>query len=192
MMGRVPGPDDLIVPLPPDAAEHRLAPRRTVPVEGLFEHAMRYKDLPALRWWHRRHYDMRVTFITLATEDGTRPDVIETRVTHSRKARNVFDGYNRGHHWERTCAEISKLRIRRGLQSTAIEQPLPASGGPEPLPFRCSPCKCRKPWKNLATLGMQPRRHTHADSEPRQYRTSAREFPGVIYRASSPPLPHWP
>jgi len=35
----------------------------------------------------------------------------------------VFDGYNRGLHWERTCAEISKLRITRGPQSTAIEQP---------------------------------------------------------------------
>jgi hypothetical protein len=78
---------------------------------------------------------MRATFITLAIEDGADPDVIETRVTHSRKARNVFDGYNRGLHWERTCAEISKLRITRGPQSTAIEQPLPAGGGPEPLLF---------------------------------------------------------
>jgi len=46
---------------------------------------------------------MRATFITLAIEDGADPDVIETRVTHTRKARNVFDGYNRGLHWERTC-----------------------------------------------------------------------------------------
>jgi hypothetical protein len=71
---------------------------------------------------------MRTTSITLATEDGTDPDVIETRVTHIRKARNVFDGYNRGLHWERTCAEISKLRITRGPQSTAIEQPIAAGG----------------------------------------------------------------
>ena len=78
---------------------------------------------------------MRATFITLAIEDGADLDVIETRVTHSRKARNVFDGYNRGLHWERTCAEISKLRITRGPQSTKIEQPLPAGGEPEPLLF---------------------------------------------------------
>src|SRR5882724_8672202 len=78
---------------------------------------------------------MRATFITLAIEDGADPDVIETRVTHTRKARNVFDGYNRGLHWERTCSEISKLRITRGPQTSAIEQPLPAGGGHEPLPF---------------------------------------------------------
>jgi hypothetical protein len=39
----------------------------------------------------------------------------------------VFDGYNRGLHWERTCAEISKIRITRGPQTSAIGQPL--SGG---------------------------------------------------------------
>jgi hypothetical protein len=47
----------------------------------------RDRDLPALGWRHRGHYDMRATFITLAIEDGADPDVIETRVTHSRKAR---------------------------------------------------------------------------------------------------------
>jgi hypothetical protein len=72
---------------------------------------------------------MRATFITLAIEDGADPDVIETRVTHTRKARNVFDGYNRGLHWERTCAEISKLWITRGSQSTAIDnRSRPAAG----------------------------------------------------------------
>jgi hypothetical protein len=47
----------------------------------------------------------------------------------------VFDAYNRGLHRERTCAEISKLRITRGPQGAAIEQPLPAGGGAEPLLF---------------------------------------------------------
>jgi hypothetical protein len=83
----------------------------------------RDEDLPALEWRHRRHYDMRTTFITLAIEDGADPDVLETRVTHTRKARNAFDGYNRGLHWDRTCTEISKLRIARGPRSSAIEQP---------------------------------------------------------------------
>jgi len=63
---------------------------------------------------------MRATFITLAIEDGADPDVIETRMTHTRKARNVFDGYNRGLHWERTCSEILKFRITRGPQTSAI------------------------------------------------------------------------
>lgn len=109
MMGRGPGPDDLIVPLPPDAARRRRArhgePHRSNDYSGT---RWRDKDLRALGWWHRRHYDMRATFITRAIEDGADPDVIETRVTHTRKARNVFDGYNRGLHWERTCSEILK------------------------------------------------------------------------------------
>ena len=56
---------------------------------------------------------MRATFITLAIEDGADPEILETRVTHTRKSRNAFDGYNRGLHWERTCAELSELRIAR-------------------------------------------------------------------------------
>jgi hypothetical protein len=52
--------------------------------------------LPALGWRHRRHYDMRATFIMLAIEDGADADVIETRITHTRKSRNAFAGYSRG------------------------------------------------------------------------------------------------
>jgi hypothetical protein len=86
-------------------------------------------DLPALGWRHRRHYDMRATFITLAIDDGADPDVFETRVTHTRKSRSAFDGYNRGLQWERTCAELSKLRITRGGRSSAAEQPIAAGSG---------------------------------------------------------------
>ena len=72
----------------PDAAERRRArhgePYRSNDYSGT---RWRYKGLPALGWRHRRYYDMRATFITLAIEDGADPDVIETRVTHSRKAR---------------------------------------------------------------------------------------------------------
>jgi hypothetical protein len=56
------------------------------------------EDLPALGWRHRWHYDMRATFITLAIEDGADPEILEARVTHTRKSRNAFDGYNRGLH----------------------------------------------------------------------------------------------
>jgi hypothetical protein len=52
--------------------------------------------------------------------------VLETRVTHTRKSRNAFDGYNRGLQWERTCAEVLKLRINRGGRSSAAEQPIAA------------------------------------------------------------------
>ena len=92
-------------------------------------------DLPALGWRHRRHYDMRATFITLAIDDGADPDVLETRVTHTRKSRSAFDGYNRGLHWERTCAEVLKLRITRGGWSSAAEQPIAAGSGADSLHF---------------------------------------------------------
>jgi integrase len=136
MMGRAPTPDDLIVPLPPAATERRRS-RDGEPFRGHDYSGKRWReeDLPALEWRHRRHYDMRATFITLAIEDGADPDVLETRVTHTRKARNAFDGYNRGLHWERTCTEISKLRIARGPRSSAIEQPIAAGSGQDSLQF---------------------------------------------------------
>ena len=136
MMGCAPGPDDLIVPLPPDAAERRykrkVEPFRTTYYSGK---CWRKDDLPALGWRHRRHYDMRATFITLAIDDGADPDVLETRVTHTRKSRSAFDGYNRGLQWERTCAEVSKLRITRGGRSSAAEQPIAAGSGEDSLHF---------------------------------------------------------
>ena len=76
---------------------------------------------------------MRATFITLAIDDGADPDVLETRVTHTRKSRSAFDGYNRGLHWERTCAEVLKLRITRGGRSSAAEQSIAAGSGGDSL-----------------------------------------------------------
>jgi len=128
MNGRAPGPDDLIVPLPPDAAASRRS-RTGEPYRGHDYSGKRWReaDLPALGWRHRRHYDMRATFITLAIDDGADPEVLETRVTHNRKSRSAFDGYNRGLHWERTCAEVAKLRITRGAKREAVA--VVATGG---------------------------------------------------------------
>jgi hypothetical protein len=47
---------------------------------------------------------------------GADPEILENRVTHARQPRSAFDGYNRGQHWERTCAEVAKLRINRGAR----------------------------------------------------------------------------
>ena len=54
--------------------------------------------------------------------------MLESRVTHTRKPRSAFDGYNRGLQWERTCAQVAKLRITRG-RSLAAEQPIAAGSG---------------------------------------------------------------
>jgi hypothetical protein len=72
---------------------------------------------------------MRATFITLAIEDGADPEILENRVTHTRQSRSAFDGYNRGLHWERTCAEVAKLRINRGARREGIS----AVVGSDPL-----------------------------------------------------------
>ncbi len=120
IVGRSPTADDLIVPLPSKAITRRRAregePFRSHDYSGK---RWREEDLPALGWRHRRHYDMRATFITLAIEDGVDPEILETRVTHTRKSRNAFHGYNRGLHWARTCAEIVKLQIQRGPRGAA-------------------------------------------------------------------------
>jgi len=118
MMGRQPTPDDLIVPLPPQAADRRRT-RTGDPFRSTDYSFKRwtYDDLPALGLRHRRHYDMRVTFITLAIEDGADPDTIEARVTHTKKARRAFEGYVRTSvpQWAKTCAEVTKLRAARRL-----------------------------------------------------------------------------
>jgi integrase len=115
MMGRPPGPDDLIVPIPPADAAQRTSRRGDEPFRTCYDSARRWTedDLAALKWRHRRHYDMRATFITLALEDGADPFVIETRVTHTKRSRSAFDGYNRGRQWEITCTQVAKLKLMR-------------------------------------------------------------------------------
>jgi integrase len=115
MMGRAPEADDLIIPMPPADAAQRTTRVDDEPFRTAYYSARRWRedDLPALGWRHRRHYDMRASFITLALEDGADPHVIETRVTHTKKSRSAFDGYNRGRQWELTCTEVAKLKIAR-------------------------------------------------------------------------------
>jgi integrase len=112
MMGAPPGTDDLILPLAPEAKARR---RRFH--EDLRDHHYAYKlwkqDVAALGLRHRRGHDARATFITLALDDGADPRIIEERVTHTKRQRGAFDGYNRGRQWEATCAEVAKLRITR-------------------------------------------------------------------------------
>jgi hypothetical protein len=81
-----------------------------------------------LGWKHHRHYDLRATFITLALEDGADPDIIEKRVTHTKKSRSAFDGYNRGLQWAKTCAEVSKLKITRKVVSSPAANHMEAAG----------------------------------------------------------------
>jgi integrase len=115
MMGRDPTPNDLIVPMPPADAAKRTKRRDAEPFRTTYYSDRRWRDedLPALGWRHRRHYDMRATFITLLLDDGGDLDVVERRITHTKQERSAFAGYNRGKQWERTCAELVKLSLVR-------------------------------------------------------------------------------
>jgi hypothetical protein len=125
-VGRAPGPDDLIVPLPPAAAERRRSrsgePFRSQDYTGK---RWRDEDMPMLAWRYREPYVTKSTFISLVLEDGANPDVIENRVTHTKKNRGAFDGYDRrnptlGPQWTETCTEVAKLQISRGAVTAVI------------------------------------------------------------------------
>jgi integrase len=121
MMGRNPEPDDLILPLPPAAA----ARRRTREGDAFRGHdysgkRWREDDMPALGWRYREPYATKSTFITLAIEDGARPEIIRDRITHSKARRDAFSGYDRGPHWIETCAELCKLKISRSVEPAAV------------------------------------------------------------------------
>lgn len=143
MMGRPPTDDDLIVPLPPAAAARRRT-RQGEPFRGHDYSGKRWReeDLPALGWRHRQHYDMKATFITLVVEDGADPHVIEERVTHTKKSRAAFAGYNRGSHWALVCAEVAKLKIARGSEAVSMavgSNVEPPSDDEEPEPPYSAP-----------------------------------------------------
>lgn len=125
MVGREPGPDDLLIPLPPETAERRTS-RTGEPFRGWDYTGRRWReqDLPMLGWRRRSVYDTRATFISLAVEDGADERILRDRVTHTKPRRDAFDGYNRlGPAWAETCAEVAKLRIapRHGLPAAKSE-----------------------------------------------------------------------
>lgn len=115
--GGEPGPDDLIVPLPPDVIRTSRTGER---FRGWDYTGKRWRevDLPMLGWRPRSVYDTKSTFITLAIEDGANPAVIRDRVTHTKSRNDAFGGYDRGPHWIETCQEVAKLRIR--LLATSV------------------------------------------------------------------------
>ena len=113
MMGRMPEPDDLIIPLPPADAKARRSregePIRTGDYAGK---KWREVDRPMLGIREREMYAMKATFITLCGEDGAEREAIK-RITHAKVKRDAYDGYDRASHWLETCEAIAKLRIAR-------------------------------------------------------------------------------
>lgn len=122
IFGKQPTPDDLIVPIPPDDARRRRSRYGKEAFRTNYYAHRRWNDvdLQALGWRDRRHYDMRATFVTLALEDGADEDILERYVTHAKKRRSAFDGYNRGKQWAKVCTEVAKLRISRAEKSSLV------------------------------------------------------------------------
>ena len=124
LMGRRPEPDDLI--LPTTAARRvKLGEMRRKDTWG----PATREDLKTLGLRHRRGYDLRRTFISLARTDGARPDILKL-VTHgSDGQRNMIDLYSTLD-WSVLCAEVAKLRISRIERGRVLAMPLAkASGG---------------------------------------------------------------
>ena len=129
MMSRSPGPDDLILPLPPaDAANRTSRDGEAVRTGDYAARRWRDDDLAMLGWRHRRLYDGKATMITLALDDGADETLIRERVTHAKPVKNAFDHYYRGTKWLRTCEEISKLRIVRRAATEVIALPVTVGG----------------------------------------------------------------
>ncbi len=99
MMGRQPGPDDLIAPS--RKGKMRVSQRVWEELQA---------NLVTLGYRKRRFHDLRRTFISLARSDGARPDILKL-VTHGPSG-DIMDIYTTLP-WEAPCAEVAKLKVQR-------------------------------------------------------------------------------
>lgn len=131
VFGRQPGPDDLIVPLPPDPPKKQARPNpRAGGMRSAKDTGKRWDtDLATLGLRHRRGHDLRATFITLCEDAGADPHVL-ARLTHTARGRSAYAGYSRTQ-WETLCREVAKLEITRPELGRVIELPLAVNGDPE-------------------------------------------------------------
>ncbi len=97
LMGRAPGPDDLIVP-------SRRGKNRSV------NHMLKkfHQDLERIGLRTRRQHDARRTFISLALADGGRKDILRW-ITHGPEG-DIVDLYTTLP-WHTLCEEVARLKI---------------------------------------------------------------------------------
>ncbi len=107
-LGRIPGPDDLVVPVTPEPK--RKGRRREVGAfrDKNYTWKRAQRDFACLGFRPRRVHDLRRTGISLAREDGADKDVLR-RGTHA-PPREVMELYT-SVEWERLCVEVAKLKI---------------------------------------------------------------------------------
>lgn len=112
LMGRRPGPDDLVVPLPVTARRAAEAMR----TKGLTYRRLAGRDeehgghLQALGFRHRRVHDLRRTGISLACSDGAL-DAILRWGTHA-PPKHIMGLYT-SMEWAAVCREVAKLQLER-------------------------------------------------------------------------------
>ena len=99
LMGRPPGPSDLIVP-------SRLGKHRNVNHMGRRLH----EDLERLGLRKRNQHDFRRTFISIAQECGANVPLLKW-ITHGNARSTIMDDYS-AISWEARCAEMQKVDVR--------------------------------------------------------------------------------
>jgi hypothetical protein len=162
MMGRAPGPGDLIVPLSPDAAERHRS-RHGEPYRSTTTRA-HDGATTTCRCWDGGIGGTTTCGRHHACHRGwRRPRCDRDSCDAQPEGAQRIRRHNRGLHWERTCGEILKLRITRGPRSSPIARPIAISGESDQLHFRCSLCKLQKLQRKSGLLRMQPRRQTRGD-----------------------------
>jgi len=105
MMGRSPGPDDLVVPCParPRTGAGQMRDKN-------YSRKRFLEDLAALGLRHRRGHDLRRTMISLARSDGARKDLLEVCTHTPGRGQTAIDVYTT-FEWPALCAEVAKLRL---------------------------------------------------------------------------------
>lgn len=110
MMGRHPGPDDLVIPCSaPGAGKGYRLPLGAMRTEK-YVSSRTMRDLAALGLRHRRGHDLRATTITCAIIDGANESHLQA-CTHTPKKKAAFDLYNRIP-WAAKCEAVAKLQVR--------------------------------------------------------------------------------
>lgn len=123
--GRAPTPDDLVVPLPPDAPSKKGRWRSKDWVLKRFSGSKYVTgDLEALGLRHRRGHDLRRSFISLARSAGARTEILR-RATH-KPPREVIEGYTT-FEWPIVCAEVAKLPVQRHQTGKVLPMPRAAA-----------------------------------------------------------------
>lgn len=122
MMGRAPGPEDLIAP------SQKGTPRS--PNVGL---RSLHRDLATLGLRPRRAHDLRRAFISLARAGGASKDLV-AMITHTPRGADVIDGYT-SLEWAALCRIVEGIQVTRrppeGAEVTHLSCYSPATGAEE-------------------------------------------------------------